>query len=144
MPSSDPSGSSIFAPTLGQQGWRGRTPRGCSTSCWGRPTSPHIAEAAPNADLGRSLCKQTWPGGFNTDTSCFNDLTLGHRHLVVVQGQGRVDPREHRDGGCGAGEPRASAVPSGASGRMNPNAAFASSEGPSTLPAAGEKGAILF
>lgn len=72
-----------------------------SSSCWSGPTSPYIADEAPNVDIGQSLGKQARPERFDADTSCFNegiDLILRDRHLVVVQDEGGVDASELGDG----------------------------------------------
>ncbi|KAL0601516.1 hypothetical protein AAY473_027710 [Plecturocebus cupreus] len=80
-------------PTWSSSGGGGRTSCRCSTSCWSRPTSPYIADEAPNVDVGQGLqytctqsepyqitlpplpylCKQARPKRFNIYTSCFNE-----------------------------------------------------------------------
>ena len=57
----------------GSSGGGGRTACWCGSGCWSRPTSPYIADEAPNVDIGQGLCKQARPERFNIDTSCFNE-----------------------------------------------------------------------
>ncbi|KAK7818099.1 hypothetical protein U0070_014694 [Myodes glareolus] len=54
----------------GSSGGGGRTACWCGSGCWSRPTSPYIADEAPNVDIGQGLCKQARPERFNIDTSC--------------------------------------------------------------------------
>ncbi|KAG5201261.1 hypothetical protein JEQ12_005795 [Ovis aries] len=49
----------------------GKTSCWRSTSCRGRSTSPHIADEAPDVDIGQRLCKQAWPERLNIYTGCF-------------------------------------------------------------------------
>ena len=69
----------------GSRGGGGRTLWWCSTSCWDRSTSPHMADEAADADTGQSLYKQAWPERVNIYTGCFNegtDLILCDHHLT--------------------------------------------------------------
>ena len=71
----------------------------------GRPTSPCLADEAPDVGTGQSLCTQSWPEKVNIYTSCLmRALILRDYHLIVVQDEGRVEAGELRDGGHGTSE----------------------------------------
>lgn len=77
----------------------------------GRPTSPFLADEAPDVDIGQSLCKQSWPEKVSIYSSCLmRALILRDHHLIVVQDEGRVDAGELRDGGHGTSECEAGVV----------------------------------
>ena len=55
-----------------------------------KSTSPHIADEAPNVDIGQSLCKQAWPEMLNIYIGCFNEgialiLSDLDPHLITAQ-----------------------------------------------------------
>ena len=70
---------------------KGAGPPAGAAPAGGRSTSPHVADEAPDVDIGRSLCKQAWPERFSIYTGRFNegiDLILCDRHLIVMQDEG--------------------------------------------------------
>ena len=78
-------------------GGGGRTPAERPPAGWGRSSSPHMADEAPSADTGQSLCKTTWPERASVYTGCFNegvDLILREPYRVEWGlNRGRWAPR---------------------------------------------------
>ena len=63
---------------------------GAASAAGIKSTSPHVADEAPNVDIGQSLCKQTWPEMLNIYIGCFNegiDLILSDLdpHFITAQ-----------------------------------------------------------